>query len=55
MAGPVSVLLVQARSGPGQAAVHLREALTIYQRIGGPGVQRVQETLSYLTKYQSSG
>jgi tetratricopeptide (TPR) repeat protein/transcriptional regulator with XRE-family HTH domain len=29
----------------GQAAAHLREALAIYQRIGGPGVQRVRETL----------
>jgi tetratricopeptide (TPR) repeat protein/transcriptional regulator with XRE-family HTH domain len=30
---------------PGQAAVHLAQALTIYLRIGGPGVERVQETL----------
>jgi hypothetical protein len=30
---------------PGQAGAHLRQALTIYQRIGGPGARRVQETL----------
>jgi tetratricopeptide (TPR) repeat protein/transcriptional regulator with XRE-family HTH domain len=28
-----------------QAAVQLQQALTIYQRIGGPGAQRVRETL----------
>jgi tetratricopeptide (TPR) repeat protein/transcriptional regulator with XRE-family HTH domain len=30
---------------PGQAGAHLRQALTIYQRIGGPGARRVEETL----------
>jgi hypothetical protein len=30
---------------PGQAAAPLRQALTIYQRIGAPATQRVQETL----------
>ena len=30
---------------PGQAAAHLQQALTIYQRIGAPGAERVQETL----------
>ena len=30
---------------PSQAVARLRQALTIYQRIGGPGAQRVQETL----------
>jgi len=29
----------------GQAAAHLRQALTIYQRTGTPGARRVQETL----------
>jgi tetratricopeptide (TPR) repeat protein/transcriptional regulator with XRE-family HTH domain len=31
---------------PGEAATHLRQALTIYQRTGGPGAQRVQQTLA---------
>ena len=30
---------------PGRAAAHLRQALTIYQRIGAPAARRVQETL----------
>jgi hypothetical protein len=30
---------------PGQAAAQLRRALTIYQRIGAPATQRVQQTL----------
>ena len=30
---------------PGQAAAHFRQALTIYQRIGAPAAQRVQQTL----------
>jgi tetratricopeptide (TPR) repeat protein len=29
---------------PSQAAAHLQQALAIYQRIGGPGANRVQET-----------
>jgi tetratricopeptide (TPR) repeat protein len=29
----------------GEGTAHLRQALTIYQRIGSPGAQRVQETL----------
>jgi tetratricopeptide (TPR) repeat protein/transcriptional regulator with XRE-family HTH domain len=31
---------------PGRAAAHLREALAIYQRIGVPGAQQVQDTLT---------
>ena len=30
---------------PGQAAAHLHQALTIYQRIGAPAAQRVQQTM----------
>jgi tetratricopeptide (TPR) repeat protein len=30
---------------PGQAVAALRQALTIYQRTGAPGAERVQETL----------
>jgi hypothetical protein len=30
---------------PGEGAASLRQALTIYQRIGAPGARRVQETL----------
>jgi hypothetical protein len=30
---------------PGQAAAHLLQALTIYQRIGAPAVRRVQQTI----------
>ena len=30
---------------PGQAALHLGQALAIYQRIGAPDARRVQETL----------
>src|SRR5262249_22163136 len=30
---------------PAQAAAHLQRALTIYQRMGAPAAQRVQETL----------
>ena len=30
---------------PGQAAAHLRHAAAIYQRIGNPGAQRIQDTL----------
>jgi hypothetical protein len=29
----------------GKAASYLRQALTIYQRIGAPGARRVQDTL----------
>ena len=32
-------------ASPGQAAVHLRQALAIYQRIGAPAARRVQQTL----------
>lgn len=32
-------------ANPGQAAAHLRQALAIYQHIGAPGAQRVQQTL----------
>ena len=31
----------------GQAAAHLRQALTIYQRIGAPRARQVQETLRH--------
>jgi len=30
---------------PGQAAAHLQQALTIYQRLGAPAARRVQEAL----------
>ena len=30
---------------PSNAATHLQQAFAIYQRIGSPGAQRVQETL----------
>ena len=30
---------------PAEGAAHLRQALAIYQRIGTPAAQRVQETL----------
>jgi len=30
---------------PGQAAAHLQQALTIYQRIGAPAARRVQQTI----------
>ena len=30
---------------PAEAAPHLRQALTIYQRIGAPAARRVQQTL----------
>ena len=32
-------------ANPGQAAAHLRQALAIYQHIGAPAAQRVQQTL----------
>ena len=40
---------------PSQATAHLRQALTIYQRIGGPGAQRVQETLQDPRPPESAG
>jgi len=30
---------------PGEATAYLRQAFTIYQRIGAPSARRVQETL----------
>ena len=35
---------------PGEAVEHLRQALSIYQRIGAPGAQRVQETMCRATR-----
>lgn len=35
---------------PSQAVAPLRQALTIYQRIGAPGAERVQETMCRATR-----
>ena len=32
---------------PAEAAAHLKQALTIYQRIGAPGAKRIEETLRH--------
>ena len=48
-AGCGSGLACLRAGNPSQAAAHLQQALTIYQRIGAPGAQRVQETLRDLS------